>query len=162
MVENQNSEVVNRMSEELKEGNIAALPKNVQPNIQPVLISNPVRSCDVMNDANNSTTSDVVIFTTPSNKDFYLVAVWLSVDKDVLNDSTFTFIETSLGGEVESLISLAHIPLVATHKEIALSYPTPIKIDRGVPITMKGSFAAGAQRKSGGIVGYTVDTLYKK
>lgn len=160
MVENQNSAITDRMSDDLKEGNLALLPKNVQPNIQPTLIVNPLRVCDIVEHKSSTGT----IFTTPTDKDFYLSNAFVCVTSSpgvsgghieiIINGAT----KRVIVARGQSIVGVAETSVATGNSQ--LNFSVPIKLDRGSVIVL--GTTDDASSVAGGIIGYTVEALRKK
>jgi len=116
------------------------------------------RICNILkfNSAVNATTA--TIYTTPSDKDFYLVAAQLSVIKDATSTSGGTSIFVIIEGVSVRLLSIATLTLTAQYSNIANNFPVPIKIDRNTIITVVNSTNNANISGYGSIQGYTVET----
>lgn len=109
--------------------------KNVQ-----VINSVKVGTC-----ANATSTT---IYTTPSNKDFYIHALAMNVVKDATNTSTLTAINCSINGALQNILYIAGVTLVAQNDTISISLPIPIKVDPNTAITLTNSSGASNIRSS--------------
>jgi len=97
------------------------------------------------------------IYTTPTDKDFYLTYLTLSVVKDAANDNTVTTLSASNRGVATRLCSLQFLTTTQATDHLELIFPYPIKLDRGTSISIVGSFAAGTMTKVASIGGFLVE-----
>lgn len=114
----------------------------------------------IVRSGNTSSSGALTIFTTPSDKDFYLVGGNISLVKDVTCDAaTGTFqITCTIDGVAQAIMVIGILTLTAQSEIVNLSLPYPIKVDRGTAITGSITFTAGACRRTGCIIGYTEET----
>jgi len=161
MVENQNAEITKVMSEELKESNLATLPRNVSNNIQPVLQVNQQPEVKIL----DGTASDAVsstLMTTSSNKDTYIVGAQLTVSKDAVSDSTTSYLALQPKGDIfDDALRLRYEPSTAGSHHIALTFPIPILLERNTAIRVHNQTATASIDATAIIYYYEVDTLQK-
>lgn len=157
MVEHQSKEVVDKMSEDLKVQPALALPRNISNSIQPVFNVNPDRISNIIRGA-VTTSFSAAIYTTPTDRDFYLVALTLSVSKNGTSTSTTSSINFTIDGAAQSAIVIAGLTATAQSESNTINFPFPIKLDRGTQILISNG-AAGNINTAGAIIGYTTDPL---
>lgn len=107
------------------------------------------------------TGASVSIFTTPSDKDFYLCSAELTMAKDATQDTASGSI--SLGvivdGVAVSVLRINIITLQAHQDSVVVAFPKPIKLDRNSSIAAsRGASTAGTCSIGACITGYTVET----
>ena len=132
----------------------------VMPYIQPTKelgnVVNIVRGASIT--ASNTSTT---LYTTPSDKDFYLTGFNISVAKDAACDvatSSHT-LRVVMFGANQSLALIPVITLTAERAETSADFPVPIKIDRNTIISfLSGAHTAGLFNRGVTIRGYTVET----
>lgn len=107
----------------------------------------------VVNVIKNATAAST-LYTTPTNKDFYLTSASISMAKAVGDTGTVASITVFVDspGSAQNLISLAGITLTAERDSIAVNYNPPIKIDRGTVIAFNTSGTFSSTRAH--ITGY--------
>lgn len=98
------------------------------------------------------------IYTTPSDKDFYLTAFFLHYQADAANDCTELNITTNLRGLSTKIFKITKITLTATTEYMMITLPNPIKVDRNSAITLNATFTVGNCPRTAGVYGYTVET----
>ena len=163
MVENQNKEVLNRISQETKIANVATLPNNVTNSIQPVLIANPV-NFEHFTGSVQQTTNGVagIVANIPSDRDFYLTNLYLSVSKDVLCDGTRAYISIqSKGRGTVVVLNIRMQTLTAESHNASIEFNPPILLERGTIPLCGMTFTAGSATREPVMVGYFKDTLDK-
>lgn len=129
----------------------------VLPYITPTIAV--TRFCDVIFDNVASNTTSTTIYTTPTDKDFYLVGAILSFVKDGTSTSTSSSITATIGGVSNKVIlRLATLTLTAERGQISYNPSIPIKIDRGTNIAVTNSSGTANITARGVIHGYTVET----
>jgi len=135
--------------------------KGYEDTVQPVVEVN-VRTVNVWRHTTVSATGQTVIFTTPTDKDFYLTGSYLAFQKDDLNDmldiTIDAFMEDGHISFINRLFQLAATESVG-NSDIPLTFA--VKLKRGTPITLNHIFGAGTGLFMGIIYGYTEDTQRK-
>jgi hypothetical protein len=156
-----NKDVVKRIVDTLGlQTTVDELPTKIIPTIQPVLISNPERIVNVVKDGGNAVTGAVTVFTTPTDRDFFLTSIFIIGHCDVTCDGTAYTLDVTLeSGEEVNLIRMNKLTLTAFENSVGMNYTNPIKLKPGTDIMITGAFAAGNSKKSGSITGYTVDIV---
>lgn len=115
---------------------------------------------DIFRAANATASGTTTIFTTPSDKDFFLVGGYLTSSYDATADSIFTQLRFTDGLGVANRVLLDHrkITTTATNEATAFTTAFPIKVARNTAITMVTSFTVGTSACAAGIHGYTIET----
>jgi len=132
-----------------------ALSDEVLPNIVPVLIIAPYANIVRNNGATSSGT--ITIFTTPSDRDFYLTGYNITMAKDATSDLNVFELSATVGGSARSFTALALVSLTAQTFSVAQELAPPVKIDRNTGINLLGAFTVGACSRQGCIYGFTRD-----
>ncbi len=125
--------------------------------IQPVIQIRPI--ANIVRHQTATTTGTTTIFTTPTDRDFFMTGLFLSVQADATADMGSVDISANVDNVNRNLARISHISLTATAREMVRSFATPIKIDRGVSITCTKSFSVGSASFSMGIEGFTQETI---
>jgi len=127
-----------------------ALSDDVMPNIQPVITLTPVAR--ILKSAGSGT-----LYTTPSDKDFYLTGFSASFSKAVTDTGTSLTLTCFTEGVSVPLIRLAGVTLTVERDTVAVDLSIPIKVDRGTAIASgaSGTFSSTAFC----IRGYTEEVL---
>ena len=154
-----NKDVLKRIVETLGlQSSVEKLPTEVIPTIQPVLIANPERIVDINKSSFRTATSIETLYTTPTDRDFYLTTAYLSNQSDATADNVTVVLNITLDdGSTDEIILLGKLTTTAFNKAISRSFDVPIKIKRGTTITFGTGFTAGTSITTAGITGYTVD-----
>lgn len=121
--------------------------------IQPVVQINPISN--IVRSNSSTTTGSTTVYTTPSDKDFYLTSLQYCYMKDAANDATSIGVNTTIQGVLQNLVFIRTITTTASQDVVNISFPYPIKIDRGVAVSIYGTFTAGNLYRSLVITGYT-------
>lgn len=115
--------------------------------------------CDILATLTKTTTANGTIYTTPTDRDFYLSSVQISVIKDATCDDgsgTGVSIAVTINGVTTSVISIGSLALTAQNGAVSLNFIAPLKIDRGTTILLSGgSFTVGSKVRTGTISGFT-------
>ncbi len=122
---------------------------------------NVIPKIDVIRNAviDDATSPGVELYTTPSDKDFYLQSIIMAVIKDANATSVQTFLQVTIEGSLKILAAIPGISLTAQSEVLTLSYPIPIKIDRGTVIQIRNSAAVATIRSRCQITGYTEEVV---
>ncbi|MEK9171058.1 MAG: hypothetical protein AAB789_01970 [Patescibacteria group bacterium] len=142
-------------------GSMDKKPSRLLDFITPVIDINPNhnRILNVIKSTKLATSGQAVVYTTPTNQDFYLVTASLQSTDDVTSDNTETILAVKVGGTTELPILIHKKPSVTLFREFSGIYLGPIgmKLDRGTTITLDNSFTVGASTKAVVITGYIVN-----
>jgi len=126
----------------------------ITPFLQPVIPINSV--CNIVRSV--TTTAFATIFTTPSDKDFYLTSATMSIQKAADSDVTLLHFQVTIGGVALNVMTQAFLTLTAAQETVTLALVPPIKIDRNTTIVVGNNSSAGTNLTSGNLTGYTVET----
>ena len=144
---NQNTRVTQEIKGGLGLSEITGYPRKVADAIIPVLPVNK-KYCNIVKSADATGT----LYTTPADKDFYLIAANISAEGSAGADGR-THITVTVGGVATQILNTYVDSAVGTQNTATnnLSLSVPLKIDRGTAIicTVVGGFAC--------IIGYTED-----
>lgn len=127
---------------------------SVNNSIQPVYevkkrIANIVRS------NSRATTGSSTVYTTPTDKDFYLTSAQFNYNCDAVCDGTTYILTVNIDGAGQNILILRKIATTAGSGGITCNFNTPIKIDRNSSISITQTFAAGNSAMAASITGYT-------
>jgi len=157
----QNKAISNNIIDTLKLNPITDnIPRAVIPTIQPVFEVNP-KVCNVVRHSNLAVTGSGTIFTTPSDRDFYLNSASLGMIKDATCDvasNSESSLTVTTEGTARRLLQMPLLTLTAQSENATISYPIPLKLDRNTTITIQSAtFSAGSLLRYGAITGFTID-----
>jgi len=131
-------------------------PKDLADKILPVFLVNDAiyytEHDQILRDATASNTTSATIYSTDPNKDFYLTFLTLSVVKDATSTSTESTITGVINGATRELAHIDGITLTVQNQTVTLSFPTPIRLDRGTNVSVTNSTGV-ANIKSTGVIG---------
>ena len=118
-----------------------------------------LKFCNVVVRATSTTSSTSTIYTTPTDKEFYLTGISLSYSATVLNDQTRIYIQTQTlpSNLMAPIIDINVVTTVAQSNNFSRDFTIPLKIAPGTIIGLVKSFTAGAGSYTANIVGYTID-----
>jgi hypothetical protein len=128
------------MSEEI-DGPVAVIP------IEP--------ACRIVRRQIRTTSGTSTIYTTPADKDFYLVSAQLDYMQDAASDGLFIELLARIDGIDQPLIAFRKLTLTASAKSAVYSPCLPVKIDRNTSIYVNHSYTVGNGTVVGCITGYT-------
>jgi len=120
------------------------------------------RRINIVKTTGQGATGTFAIYTTPTDKDFYITNIILHYIKDAACDLAtggVWSLSANIDGTSQALVSLSVITLTAQDELLILQFDKPLKIDRGNAINSNGTFGAGAMRRNVTIYGYTVETF---
>jgi hypothetical protein len=134
---------------------VDVIPQNLSRTIQPIIDVNPSPRIDLVKSQSKSTTGSVVVYTTPSDKDFYLTNAALNCQADAACDNTEYVLECyTETGEKVNVIRFNKLTTTAYSNSQALTLKHPIKIKRGTEIKAVSVFSAGNSNLGVVIQGY--------
>ena len=152
------------LTRELREGarlqtSVDPTPTEIAEKVVPVMEVNPklLKIINAHKYNEIATASGFNIMTTPIDKDFYLCNLDYSLIKDATSDMTSgtTYISAIINGETIRLCVFQTITLTAQQVYVNISFPFPIKIDRGTNIASPSTGATvGNCRRAGSAHGY--------
>lgn len=111
---------------------------------------------DVYASALNTNQGSALIYTTPTDRDFYLTFASVSTHKDVASTSTRSYIYAQINGATASILcGCGMIAATATKAEQSTHSERGIKIDRGTSIYVGHDTASAVCISFGVIRGFT-------
>lgn len=139
---------------------IEMVPNNLSEDVVSTIESNfnLVKPVNIYKNIGSTATGTDIVYSIPTNQDFYLTGLSLFIQENVTSDNTATYISATINGASVRLISFRKLTLTASTVFGHRDFSRPIKIDRGTNITVTNSFAAGAATKEASICGYTDDS----
>lgn len=152
----QNKQVVNTAIDELKLNPLTdAIPRQVIPSIQPVFELKR-RVCNISKLGGATNSAATTLYTTPSDKDFYLAGAFLSVIKDATSTSAFSSIRGTVDGQdIADIIAIAGMTLTVQSESTSVTFNPPLKLKRNTTVTVNNSTAVANITAYGSIWGYT-------
>jgi hypothetical protein len=135
------------------------IPDKIASVVVPVLDVTPSfhRIVNIVKFNGTSSTGSSIIYTTPTNKDFYLAGAFISANFDATADNVLTRMLVFINSTDIQLLQMNKNSLTAFSGYMNREFTTLIKIDRGTPITITSAFTVGAGTYSGGICGIEVE-----
>jgi len=158
MTTNFNSEVTQKIVKGLKlQGSAEDVPSRVGDVILPVFISNPDRLIrNESNAANDATSQDIM--TTSSVKDTYLVGAEITISKSALATSIFSrLLFTPFGQPARNLLRIRYEPLTAGNFHANITFPFPIRLNRGSVISITNTTATASIDANGTVYFYETE-----
>lgn len=137
------------------------VPDVLDENLKPVIIINdlPIRlKFPIVRSGNTTTSGTNTIYTTPSDRDFYLTGATLSNQSNSTADNTAIQLNiTPFGdntGAVRSILTIAKQTTTAINETISISINPPIRLARNVAINTSSTFTVGASTTTASIIGF--------
>ncbi len=131
-------------------------PNYTSNQIVPVVDINP--KITTIARANSSTdTNAITLYTTPTDKDFFLTYCVLSLTKTAASDNVLSYIRIQQDGANRVINVIVTQTTTAGSHQSTISFPYPIRCDRNTAIEMLGSMGAGAMTKYGTIGGFILE-----
>jgi len=149
------------MSDDLKIQPAMALPRKLVDNIQPTYSINTRHMINVVQRTSRSTTGSTILFTTPTDRDFFLTSMTVAATCDATADSTnysgflFPFNSPATSVLVIEIPKQTTTALSNVHQ--IKTFDPPIKISRGSAISITQAFTVGTSIVTGSLMGYTTD-----
>jgi hypothetical protein len=163
MVHINNRDAIRLIQDGAKVSISEGFPTELSMAVVPVMDMTPDlhRVADICEGASSAATGAFTVFTTPTDKDFYLTSAQISISKSAACDLATGVVSLTvvISAQTKSILNIATVTLTAQQQSIALGLPVPIKLDRGSVISMSGTFGIAALSRAASIVGYTTDAL---
>jgi len=120
-------------------------PTQLAEKVVPVMEVNPklLRYVNLIKESGSSTTGNTTIWTTPTDRETYITAAFLAFAADVTADSTLYTLTCIVNGVAKALLTHRKITLTAGRDTSSISFPIPIKVDKGTNIVLTQTFTAG-------------------
>jgi len=131
-------------------------PTTIKDDIQPVVSLNPTITDKVFYKTETAT-SESTIYTTPTDKDFYITFANLAITKNVTNDNIVVVIRAYVDGIYRTILAINSQTLTVHSFAVTQAFIYPLKVDRGTNITILGAFAAGAISKAATVGGFILE-----
>lgn len=96
------------------------------------------------------------IYTTPTDKRFYLQSIWISIRNAAANAGTNCYIQATISGVANTIIACQLVPSADNAAYASLTFPIPILIDSGTNIA---ATAANIGALFLGLNGYTEELI---
>jgi len=136
-------------------------PQELGSTIVPVVNVNPkaYRTINIVKFAQGTATGNTVVYTTPTDRDFYLTNYVFSSSANATADSTFArlFVSTDEFPAGVYIAELAKQTLTEFAGTVSMAFPVPMKLKRGTNVIVYQEFTVGASNGSAAIQGYTVE-----
>lgn len=159
MANHQSKEVVKKISEDLKIQPESLIPSAMSDKINYSYNVNPPRDNTALGFlSRNTTTAGIKIIDVHDTKDTFLTGIFLNHTTDGANDGTSAFISATMpNGNVETLMNLTKITLVASSQNAYIQFNPPIRVKKGTDVNFGHVFTAGSSNAGMTIYGYEVD-----
>lgn len=158
MVEVQKSEVIEYLIKGLRlSPGLDSVPKELAKQITPVFNVEPVKYNNIIRYAQIVATGNTTVYTTPTDKDFYLNYLNLTSEWDAAATPTEISIKcTPYGSAAVVIISFAVNSLnPSTDRDSVTALMNPIKLEPGSNVLLTATFGAGNLVANASIGGYT-------
>lgn len=154
----QNKKIVGNVLDVLKLNPITdAVPRQVVPTIQPVFEVTPSYAA-IIRDGARSTTGTTTLFTTPSDRDFFLTYAQITQSTDVTADNTGCELDVTVDGTLRSVLQIVKQTTTATSGLTNRgTFAFPLKLDRGTGVVITHSFTVGASSIQASVQGFLGD-----
>jgi len=155
MVKHNNMSIPERLLRIFKWKGGENMENEVSPFIQPVISVEPYTN--IIATGGNAATAAVTVYTTPTDRDFFLHSIHLSYEKNATADNTEVYVSVTLANKLTAvnLIDIATLSLTASRDTQVIVFPKPLLLARGTGIGLYGTFSVGALIKTAQITGFT-------
>lgn len=111
-------------------------PGELSEKVLAVMEVNPklLRNTDFFTSRSESSTGGTMT-TTPTDRDTFITTLMMSVQKDVTSTLTNYSVRCTVNGVVIQLGNMAFLSLTTANQTATITFPNPIKVDRGTNIT---------------------------
>lgn len=162
-----NSDLFKELKEGIKLQQLRdVIPSQLADKVVPVMEVNPklLRRTNLIKSQSATANSNTTIYTTPTDKDFFLTNFVMQGIKDAVCDMAtgqFFYLTVVIDGATTSLAPVSGITLTAQSERVVVVLAHPLKIDKGTNIILArgGAFAAGVFSRSATIMGYLVENI---
>jgi hypothetical protein len=152
-METQNSNILRKFNEDNKLTSLeAARSLKIVDTLQPVQIVDA--TAETLIKGATALNGGYTLYTTPTDRDFYLTNAILAYEKDVTNAATSISMGCVINGAAVNIIILPTIALVAEKDSISITFNRPIKLDRNTTIAIGASNYTPNIRIGGTATGY--------
>jgi hypothetical protein len=117
------------------------------------------RYCNIVKSGTNSNATSTTIYTTPSDKDFYLTAFSMSLIKDVNAAGVAFSLKIYVDAVQIAVLTISSLTLTVHSSQLNMALKYPIKVDKGTIISLTSNSAVGNFIQACNIIGYTVETI---
>lgn len=157
MVDIQSKEVIDKISEDLKVQPAMQIPRALAEKIELVYVVNPERLVKIKG-ATASDATTATIITTSTTKDTFLIGAGIAVAKDVNSNSLISsIVATPSQSDAQTTLMIRYEPTTAGQFKQYISFPIPIKLERGTTVTITNTSATASIDTTGIIYFYEVD-----
>ena len=135
------------------------VPNQLAEKVLPVMETNPnfFKKITVLRETNGTNSVATTIYTTPTDRDFFLCGCSVSFAKDVTATSLSSSITADIDRVNRVLILLNTLSLTIERGSEVINFIPPVKIDRGASINQNNSTNVGNVYSRGIIWGYLGD-----
>ena len=152
-----NSELFRELTQGGKiQTSIDRIPSELAEKVVPVMEVNPklLKELNIIKNTEAFNTTSATIYTTPSDKDFYLTGYALSVTKDAGSTSQKSWISCTINGATTIIVRIETINGQIDSGNLSHTFLYPIKIDKNTTITVNNSTAVASIQANATIYGY--------
>lgn len=138
-----------------------AIPNQMADKVVPVIDVNPkhARITNIAKCTTQTAYGDVTLYTTPTNKDFFLTGFTINYQKDVVSDNAALDLYVTIGGAVTKIFGFKPITLTVGQESATYTFLNPMKLDKGTTITFTGAGTVGVLGRGASIYGYLVENI---
>lgn len=126
--------------------------------VQPIFSVTANRYCQITRGASSTGTGASTIFTTATDRDFFLTGASLSFSKDATCDlasGSNVNLNVVVDGATRQILILSNLTLTAQDKQLSIALNPPVKLDRGAVVQISStSFTVGNLVKVATIQGF--------
>lgn len=131
--------------------------QQAQGYIQPSVEVGPRNSIIAKTSTTTSTGASTTLYTTLSDKKFYITYLMLAFTKDASCDNTSVSITATIAGASVVLAEMKSQTLTADSRSLVVQLPYPLAIDIGSTITYGATFTVGALSRRATVFGYYLE-----
>ncbi len=144
-METHNSELIKEIQNATKIPTLQGVSRTISNQIVPVIEVNPkVTKNPFIVSGTGADSSNVTLYTTPTNQDVYVIGLCFTITKDGANTSDIARVQAFVNGQAINLAYLSLVPSVASGNSIFVSFSHPLKLDRGTIVSMRPSNATAS------------------
>jgi len=163
MVKIQNNELLQELKEITHELNDMLLPREIAKDIQPVIILKQHKTWDFRGSFTASSGADLTLFTTPTDRDFYIVGYHVTINKNAACDHATDgdAVKLNMTPRNQATRTILEVPLItlqAARIDLLYTFEQPVLLARGSTITLDTAptHTAGVFQRNARMWGYSV------
>jgi len=134
------------------------VPNTLDNKISPVIETNQKLLAHTTEwlSVSRSSTGTTSVRTATTDRDFFITGAVMSLDTDAAAANLVVAIQATVKGTARNILIFSTLAAAAAHRrDISISLPRPLKIDKGTAISFVCTFSAGTVKGDAIVFGYS-------